>query len=358
MRTVLFNMVEEQEHTEFLLVPSYGDFFYCCLKAVLEIRARFPNKTIVTFVVETGCHEVIPTPMCIVDRIREVDVPPSTSTSGAYIIRYLQRCMIQLSTHMVCYVYNKLFEYENSLLAYARGVPKLMIVDMSEQETAKSIHMLVNKLPEQRERFVVEKLDAGFAMKEIGAMLGVSTGRVHQIRAHAGRHLRDILSKTLPGGKNHLESDRQLVCAIFSLGSSTIEKLKAFQSTISLLVSKYHVTTFEIQAKYCHSDYIMWAQNGGCWDHPYLTAVLIDDDDKNIHSLVPQYCPPCKRVANIDATLIPGPYDFKVGAAMMERADFCVCDLSESPVAEGLTEYAARSKWVCLLDIGRNSFGG
>ena len=356
LRTTIHDIAEEQEHTEFLLVPVGEDFFYCCLKAVLEIRTCFPEKTTVTFVVDKKDQSEIFTPTCFADGIREIDVPPSSFNRGAYRIRNIKRSVIQFSTHVVCYVYENFYESENRLLAYARKRRNLTIVDISTQETAEAIRALANMLPEQRERSLIEQLNNGHTIKEISAMLGVSGERIHQLRARAGRHLRDMLNDRLSFDEIIRGKNRRLTCAVFSLGFPPAQKLRLFRSVISLLTSQYHVTTFEIHARYCHSDYTEAIKWNRFLDKARLTAVLINDDDKDIYNLVGQYCPPCNRVANIDATLISGPHDFKVGAAMTERADFCVCDLSASPVAKELTKHIAYRTGVCLLDIGRNSF--
>ena len=45
-------------------------------------------------------------------------------------------------------------------------------------------------------------------------------------------------------------------------------------------------------------------------------------------------------------------------ADMIERLDFCVCNLSATPYAEKIREYAAQTKRGVLLDISRFSNSG
>lgn len=72
-----------------------------------------------------------------------------------------------------------------------------------------------------------------------------------------------------------------------------------------------------------------------------------------LNDLAKLLCPPCHAmgcVSYADSKSIIG--SFGVIADLMERMDFCICDLSAMPHAERIRTYAAHTNRTVLLDMG------
>lgn len=109
------------------------------------MKSRYPDRVIITHVVKrddyrTANDRLSKLPGCMVDRIRIAGVPTMKGKQAFLTEEYnLQQCVIRLSTHVICCLYEKLLERENSLLSYAKKWPNMEILDVSDREVSETI---------------------------------------------------------------------------------------------------------------------------------------------------------------------------------------------------------------------------
>ena len=70
------------------------------------------------------------------------------------------------------------------------------IIDLSNAKIIRVIDTYVKTLTD-REQLIIQKLEEGFTLKEVGELLGISAERVRQIQAKAGTKLRKLAANEL-----------------------------------------------------------------------------------------------------------------------------------------------------------------
>ena len=94
----------------------------------------------------------------------------------------------------------------------------------------------------------------------------------------------------------------------------------------------------------------------------HITALVgggaLSEDADELDTIKAALCPPCHAVGYVSSIDSENSADdFEVIADIIERADFCICNLSATPYAEKIREYAAQTKRAVLLDISRFNDG-
>lgn len=147
--------------------------------------------------------------------------------------------------------------------------------------------------------------------------------------------------------------------------------MKMLTEVIDLLIEKYRIGLWKISVDCCASPFIkalvnwrwQFSHNPGeaLRDYrPHLRAMVTDEwfaeNAMNKNDILSEFHLFSSQIENVDTTLTPsGTAEYKMMAAMAEQADFFICDLSSSPLAEEIKKYFMHTKGVSLLDIGRNT---
>lgn len=203
LKTVIKQLAEENDKIKILLCFQYGDFFKLCLQTVLEIRAYYPQKVTVLFVADANdqanpfiAREMAAIPFNMDDNIITIHFPDIKGQDFYTRNLSLQRWVIQNSTHVISSVYQKFCEPENHLIYFAQKIDTLNIIDLSNAKIIRVIDTYVKTLTD-REQLIIQKLEEGFTLKEVGELLGISAERVRQIQAKAGTKLRKLAANEL-----------------------------------------------------------------------------------------------------------------------------------------------------------------
>ena len=212
------------------------------------------------------------------------------------------------------------------------------IIDLTSAETASRIESLIETLPE-REQLVLQKINSGETLSQIGTALGVSGSAVRAVRANACRRLRRA---------THVRLICDKPCAVFALGKATYENVRAFDRQVEYVSRAYGVTSYLIAAEYVGSAFMSSLERYA----KHITAVVhysVAEDARDIFSL--RYCPPCERVVYVDVdSKIEKQRTLSAVDYMLERASFCVCNL-QSTIGSALRKSIAASNGVPVLDI-------
>lgn len=367
LREVTKSIAEENGRVDFMILPQYaelfaGSFSDFCLRAALETKSHYPQKVTITLI----CHDENEKkkfemqadgsiPACMVDRILIPNIAAS-SKSGAYSKRVpdVQRWIIQHSTYVVSSLYEIFHAQENHLLYFARRMDGLKIIDISSEEIALAIKEKVKDLTD-REQLALKSLEDGHTLEETGTALGVGRERARSIARKAGLQLEKHARRY--SNKMRAQSEYQIKCAVFSLGDATYSNLKAFRHIVDYLITKYRVKQFYIQGDYgCSGFMTAFDQNKSIYNFHTTAVITASEHNEDTGDLIARYCPPCDRVENVDTTFAKAGTDaFAALTAMMDQADFCICNLSASPMAEEIRAYITQTKYAALLDISKKA---
>ena len=115
---------------------------------------------------------------------------------------------------MITYIYDG-FHEKSSMTR--RALKAKEIIDLTSAETASRIESLIETLPE-REQLVLQKINSGETLSQIGTALGVSGSAVRAVRANACRRLRRA---------THVRLICDKPCAVFALGKASYENVRA-----------------------------------------------------------------------------------------------------------------------------------
>lgn len=360
LQAAVDRIVAENETVEFLLY-DHGEFYDQCLLASMRARSRNPQKVTITLVsdrkyIEYATRYRKDVPLHMVDKIVIPSIAPSKSQSPTIPLNRLMRWTIQNSTHLVCYVYRGLHERVNYLLDFATS-QSLEIFPVTSEDTEQAIIALSVKLPEQ-ERFVLERINEGQVYSKIAANLNVSTSRIGQILHHGGRTIRKNLKhryyKRLPPlGERQMRS-----CSIFSMGNVTGEALSIYESFICSLVVRYNVGNFYIEYVHSNSNILNIVKKAVQY-RPHHTTVVTDSEEylepiEKPEDIISAFCPPydtLECIAQLDylgITKVP-----ELFSILIDRADFCICDLSVSHYSDAIKDYVSQRGETVLLDMGK-----
>lgn len=350
-------VAQENDKVDFLLLLSPGlSLSTLYLKTSLEMRTRYPSKVTVTILLRSQEeYERFKlqkhVPLCMVDRV--VMAPTSVSKEDDPSLESLSRWIIRQSTHLISYLYERFYETMNWELYYARKQSGLQVIDVTSEETAQQIEDTIHTMPE-RPQLIFQKLREGYTLKEIGHLLGlVDSERVRQIRAKASREISQavIAGSASPSSQ---KDRRPVVCGIFALGDLgsdlSYQTGLAFECTIEYLKDRFGITQFKIASEYGGSGFmyiLQRLQKRGNMADVQITVVTTGDSDADPAESPAGYC-----VENIDTTFSQCDPALEVIQHLLKQADFCICNLAVSSLADDVRRYASQMTGVVLLDIG------
>jgi len=363
-------IARNNDELEFLLYYyEYGQFMRLCLCAALEIKWRYPQKDIsITFVVTEEAKEEIKeqltqgnafVPSCVVDKVISPPIPaPANEKKHSIAHKKIERWIMEQSTHIISYHYAGFHEADtNRQYQFAKN-SGAVVVDIASPETSAHIAENIDALPE-REKLIMEKINSGRTLKEVGGLLGISGSAVQQIVKHAGRSLRDMARKELK--KSLMETPQPpAACSIFHLGPVNYETLTTFEKTVSFLISSYGVKVFHVEQGYCHSGYMSVLKKLAESRQIIITAFthypeLSEEDMKNITL---RYCPPCHALENIPTqSRSYRAKVFKVMRELIERSGYCICNLSGNTLEKSIVRHIGKVKGRAVFDISKKYAG-
>lgn len=332
-------VVQEHDKVDFLLLLKPASLSGVFLRTSLEMKTRYPSKVTITVLLDD--QEEYETyklqkhvPHCMVDRV--VIVPASVSQT--------RRWMIQQSTHLISYLYERFYEVENRELFYAKKQPGLQVIDITSEKTAQTIEAAIHTLPE-REQLIFQKLEEGCTLKEIGRLLGLAgSERVRQIQINAARKIRSsIFASAFPVfSRKHGQPP---VCSIFALGTwnsdISYQMGLSFEYAIEYLESQFAIRHFKITEVYSGSTFMYILQRFQKRIHKdvQITLVMAGDMDSEPGDALSANC-----VENIDTSLSKAGPALEVIQSLIKQSDFCICNLAASELADDIKKYASQTE--------------
>jgi Sigma-70, region 4. len=239
----------------------------------------------------------------------------------------------------------------------------LEIIRLTTHET-EAVILESALLMTEKEQSVFYKLREGCTMKEAGEAVGVGRERARQLISHGCRTIRIELGRRY----NRAISEKRLCirsCGFFALGEASCESLTRFKCIMDFLTPSYLVTDTYVERSYVSSGFLFVMKNMRIPVlHPkpdagmHITALMskcsLPEEHDDIDAVRALFCPPCHAVGYVGRADAEGDADdFSVIADMIERMDFCICNLSTTPYGEKIREYAAQTGRTVLLDIGK-----
>lgn len=298
LRQAVYTVAQRNKEITFVFCGR-GEYYDWCYAAVLDAKYHFPKKEI---------H--------ISNEIAD-------------------RPMLNQASVVITYIYD---EFHEKLSLTRRSLKTQEVIDIASTETSSRIESLIDKLPE-REQLVLRRINAGETPAQIGTDLGVSGSAVRTVRANACRRLRRATHVWLVSKKP---------CAVFALGKATYENVREFARQVEYISRAYGVTDYLIAAEYAGTAFMSLLERYA----KHITAVVhysVTEDARYIFSL--RYCPPCESVVYVDSdSKVEKQRTLSAVDYMLERADFCVCNL-QSTIGGALRKRIVSSDGVVGFDI-------
>ena len=357
MQAAIDQLTAESETVEFLVYTC--DVFSCVfLLAAMRARTKYPKKVTITFVTRHTTEQMNREEKSyyyVSDKLVMPDIHPLEDAPALKHKRMLQ-WIIQRSTHVISYFYDTLHESRNHLVTS----PKAQEIRLTSADTETAI-LKAALLMKEKEQIVYQKMNEGCTLKEAGKAIGVSGERARQILQYGCRTIREELTRRYSRALA-AERGRERTCGLFALGEATYDSLTCFKRIIVFLLCRYNASDIYVEQSYVHSGFL-FALNCIRLHEMHITALVgggaLSEDAGEMDTIKAALCPPCHAVGyTSSADSENNADDFEVIADMIERLDFCVCNLSATPYAEKIREYAAQTKRGVLLDISRFSNSG
>ena len=130
-----------------------------------------------------------------------------------------------------------------------------------------------------------------------------------------------------------------------------------FEKLLRFIMERYGIIQFYITGDLCHSPYLYVLRESyqasiRC-QKPRITAVVTDSMCPESEDELAMFCPPCDAVERIGLSSAADAASFDVLSHMIARSDFCICDLSEFPLAYKILEEISCTKQKVLVNIGQ-----
>ncbi len=151
------------------------------------------------------------------------------------------------------------------------------------------------------------------------------------------------------------ESFSPLVCSIFSLGKPTYESISAFEQTIAFLAEDYLVQNFFITLESCYPEYCEKLKKLQTIYNIDTKITVITHYPEEINQTSSSFFDVflfCDNVENIDTKAKNlRSQNIRVIKALIDRSDFCVCNLDKTIFAEKIRKYVSQKPKATLLDL-------
>lgn len=348
LRAAVTQIVVENESVEFLLYHISSDsFFNCCLLSALRARTCYPDKVTITLAVCNNEYNRYiqegwsPAPDCMIDRIISPEFPDTQRRDSNMSYKQIMQWIIKHSTHIICCIYDRL--YDSECCALRAKIPSTSeVINITSPEMEQAIEAAILLLSE-REQYVFQARANGCSHKDTGQMLGVCKENVRKILHQGCRAIRKNLKiKNVTVQVTHS-------CALFALGKATHESLDRFNSIADFLICS-GTNRFYVEHTYSRSAFMSALSS----KHPVyrkisITVITDGNDDLDVVLLPPGVAIQCIS----DVASANGAGSSCAITDMINRADFCLCDLSSVDNAEEIQQRIRKSKRAVLLDMGK-----
>ena len=356
LQAAVDRIVTENDTVEFLL-HDHREFYNQCLLAAMRARARNPQKVTITLVCDSmiKCHRIAP--LYVADRVFVLPKASYKSKDPTLSFKRLVRWVIQNSTHLIRYVYKEFDSQVNYFLNLASNQP-LKIFPVTSEDTRQTIIEFYKNLSD-RDRLVFERAAEGLPQNKIAENLNISSSRVSQILHYGFRTIHKDLKRRYYIKRATAGERRVRSCSIFSTGEVTDEILSIYKTLISFLITRCDVAYFYIE--YTYSNTLCSVIKEEADRHPHHITVVTDSEEylepiEERKDIASAFHPPydaLECIAQLEYDSISKP--FVLLSNMIDRSDFCICDLSASNYGDAIEEYISQTKRVVLLDIGKMS---
>lgn len=362
MQTEVDRLVKENDAVEFLVYPVYpsGMLSYFFLLAALKARTQYPQKVTITCVIYHGPEAEMSgedlTYSYMSDKVITIDLENTKKRDPTIGYKRMLKWIPQNSTHLITYFYDTIYDPGNHL----GKIPEtLEIISLTTHETETAILEAAQRMTE-KEQTAFFKLHEGRTMSAVGEATGVGRERVRQLLSHGSRAIHLELTRRY---NRALAAKRTgpRTCGIFALGEASRESLTRFKHIMECLASSYNATDIFIEQSYVSSGFLFVLENLHIslmlcqWSNTAIHITVLMDNDSlsgdcdDMAVMEAALCPPCHAVGYVNR--VDSRDDFNVIADMIERMDFCVCNLSATPYGEKIKQYAAQTGRTVLLDI-------
>lgn len=343
-------IVANHESVEFLIYQR-GKFYELCLLTALKAKTCQPQKVTITLVVHKDGAHYVSAPDCMIDKTVVLCFERPKKDAVYILHKKALRWLIQNSTHVITCVYGQLYDPYNRL---PQRLPMLEVISLESPEIETAILEIVPSLTE-KEQTIYQKISEGYMLKEAGQVLGVSHERARQILAQGSETIRKHLRRRYLQALTPEQRRKKRTCGLFAMGESLHEPTDCLKSVIDFLVSTYKVSDIYVEQAYVQSDFM--AVLDISQQKLHITAMVngkpLTENDDSLDELMLLLRPPCHAVGCISWADSKSMADgFGVVADMIERMDFCICDLSAASNAKKIRKYATQAKHTILLDIG------
>lgn len=374
LRGVLDEIVRDNSCVDFWFTETGGDFLFddgflnLCFTAAWEAKQHNRAKRItITLVVPDGDGAGLDrrmgdyaafAPPCLVDRVL---VSPCARPAGSQAQRErsragLARWMQRRSDCLVTYIYADLFDAcGGSLAESARRGQR--VFSLTSADTEGQIVRDADTLVAQ-ERYIFKKLRSGKSLREIGAALNTGIAETRRRAMDAGETLRRQAAARMRSLRESEAEGPERVCSVLALGAPTREAVSALSRHLAFLAPRYSFGRVDVLSECCGSAYIgemkrMGLQRGGRYvaiTHLPRRAELAPEEWRAVAA---RYCPPCWTAENIDTHTLEPRVQLRTAIdALIDRSDFCICDLGASAWSEEIRHRVERSGRAKLLNIG------
>ena len=357
LQAAVDTLVKEYESIEFMIYPR-DRFYHFCLLTVLRARTFNPEKVTIAIVLPISDEKYLKIPSCVADKTISLCFGAAKKENPSLPVKKTLRWLYENSTHLITYNYKKLFD-SDCVLSKRGGPPKM--ISLTSSETAAAILKAVPCLKE-KEQVVFNVINEGGTLKNAGAALGVSHERARQRLMDGQRTIKTCLRQRCIGAGFADPGWQKRTCGLFALGEPMHNALTKFNDIMQFLGLTYDVFDIYIEFAYASSCFSSALSNASpssyylIYRKPHITALASrrawPEDGDSLDKIPAQFCPPCHAVGYVSRVdFMDCEEGFDVIADMLERMDFCLCDLSSTPFAEKIKEYAARVRRTVLLDI-------
>lgn len=168
----------------------------------------------------------------------------------------IEKWVIDHSNYLFRYSYQDLqFDHQHLLYNYAKNAKKLVIIDLTSQETVCSIKNSISKLSPDKQ-YIKHQLDNGLSEYTIMCNMGLKVGqfrrKIVQIPDELSRYATERFYEQI-GRNTPLPSS---ICSIMDFHPMTPvseEKIQALKQMITILVYDFGITLFVVEQSMCSS---------------------------------------------------------------------------------------------------------
>ena len=367
------NIARNNDEIEFRFY-LHNKFYSMCYDAALEAKQFYTEKKItLKFFVDKDesesflnrlKHDTLYVPQCIVDQVENLPEFEVKDSKNARMIKFHKTMywLLKGSTHLISYLYPVFFETENMFYESAK-ISGVKIIDVTDEETEKFIEKEIDTLHESIAQIIRARCD-GISMKAIGEDMGISASTVREHVKNGCRQLKNAAVERKKELAEKNDTKDAFVCSIFAVGPPTHKYGLPFENAFNYISKKREICNFNILGRDCDSFHLKIIGNH-VQKNPdmCLTAYTNYPDGELVteewwKSVTNAYCPPCHEVKNIDThTRVIYAQYLRAVKTLIEKSDYCICNLDNFLFADKIRKYAAKKYHVKLLDVGRKYTG-